>query len=311
MPYTIMFIDGQAVAFEQDARDVALFCLKLRGWESLTKRRHLDLTCGRLDGRCVMSIWFQYFLSLGLGALAGSFLNVVIWRGPAMWGLVESEGSASRGNLLAPRSYCPSCRTPIQTSHNVPLISYLFLRGRCASCAQPINPRYLIVEALGAAAGLAAIYFYGAGLAAVLAGVYLLVLIALAAIDLETGYLPDMLTLPLIAIGLAANVGGLFVPFREAVIGAVAGYLSLWAVSAGYKALRGREGLGLGDAKLLAALGAWTGWMALPVIVLVAAVTTLIVVGAMSMRSQEIDAETAIPFGPALAFSGAIVFLWQ
>ncbi len=255
-----------------------------------------------------MTHWFILLIGVLAGALFGSFLNVVIWRGPTMWGLA-GEGAAPRGNLFTPRSYCPACQTPIRIRDNIPLLSFLILRGRCVDCNATIPLRYFLVELLGVGAVLAAILVLGASLSAALAALFLLTLIALAAIDWETGFLPDMLTLPLIAIGLAVNVAGLFVPFKDAVIGAAAGYFTLWVVAAFYKNLRGRDGLGLGDAKLLAVLGAWIGWMALPAMVMIAAMTALAAVGVQRLRGADIRAETAIPFGPALAAAGAVVFI--
>ncbi len=252
--------------------------------------------------------WFFLLLSGLVGALFGSFLNVVIWRGPAMWGLM-GESTAPRGNLFAPQSYCPACYAPIRIRDNIPLLSFVVLRGRCTKCDAVIPLRYLLVEMLGASAVFATAWVWGPSLTAVLASVFLLALITLAAIDWETGFLPDMLTLPLIAIGLAANAAGLFVPLRDAVIGAATGYFMLWAISTVYKNLRGHEGLGLGDAKLLAALGAWSGWAGLPATVMIAAITALAAVGILRQRGGDISAETAISFGPALTAAGAIVFL--
>jgi len=255
-----------------------------------------------------MTNWSPLLLSGLVGALFGSFLNVVIWRGPAMWGLAGSA-AAPRGNLFTPQSYCPACYTPIRIRDNVPLLSFVILRGRCAKCDAPIPMRYLLVEMLGAGAVLAAVLVFGVSLSAVLASVFLLTLITLAAIDWETGFLPDMLTLPLIAIGVAANAAGLFAPSMDAVTGAAAGYFALWAISTIYKNLRGREGLGLGDAKLLAALGAWSGWAVLPATVMIAAITALAAVGIGRLRGGAISTETAIPFGPALTAAGIMVFL--
>jgi leader peptidase (prepilin peptidase) / N-methyltransferase len=255
-----------------------------------------------------MMHWLILIIGVLAGALFGSFLNVVTWRGPAMWGLA-GEDTAPRGNLFAPRSYCPACHSPIRIRDNIPLLSFLILRGRCADCNVVIPLRYFLVEILGAGAVLAAIMMFGASLSAALASVFLLTLIALAAIDWETGFLPDMLTLPLITIGFAANAAGLFIPLKDAVIGAAVGYLVLWSIAAFYKSLRGHEGLGLGDAKLLAALGAWSGWVALPVTVMFAAMVALLAVGIVYLRGGDIRAETAIPFGPALTVAGAVVFL--
>ncbi len=259
-----------------------------------------------------MTYWFVLIVGILAGALFGSFLNVVIWRGPAMWGLT-GERATPRGNFMAPRSYCPACQAPIRIRDNIPLLSFLILRGRCANCDAPIPLRYFLVEMLGAGSGLVAVFTFGASFSAALAALFMLTLIALAAIDWETGFLPDMLTVPLIvlglSVGLVANGAGLFVPFPDSLIGAAAGFIALWGIAAGYKLLRGREGVGLGDAKLLAAIGAWNGWMALPMVVFIAALVGLAVVGLMRLRGGDIRTETAIPFGPALALAGALMFL--
>jgi len=245
-------------------------------------------------------------LAILLGLLAGSFLNVVIYRGPAMWGLVDDD--RRRGDFMAPRSYCPACGARIRIPHLVPVAGFLIARGRCAACGAPISLRYPAVELMGGAAALGAWFLFGASLAAVAAAVLLWMLIALAVIDLETGYLPDALTLPLALAGLAVNgLGAAFVDGQTALIGAVAGYAVFRAIAEAFYRLRGIEGLGLGDAKLLGALGAWLGWPALPPIVFIGALAGLI--GALTMRlaGVRMTAQTPLPFGPALALAGAIV----
>lgn len=252
--------------------------------------------------------WISPAVGAVLGLVFGSFLNVVIHRGPAMWGLADA-GEPPRGNLLVPRSYCPSCRKPIPFWRNIPLLSFIILRGRCADCSAAIPLRYLLVELLGAAAGAYAVAFFGWTLSAAFAAVFLAALITLAAIDWETGYLPDALTMPLILAGIIANIGDRFAPLTSAAIGAAAGYLVFWAVAALFQRVRGREGLGLGDAKLLAALGAWSGWMLLAPTVFLGSVLALAGVAAAHIRGAQIDAHTPLPFGPALAIAGAIVFI--
>lgn len=240
-------------------------------------------------------------LFLGLvflaGLTVGSFLNVVIHRGPSMWGLIDD---APRGDLVRPGSYCPSCRAPLGFRNLVPLASYLAQRGKCAACGAPIRWRYPLVEFLGGASAVLAVVVFGWTPAAALAAIAAFVLIALAFIDLETGYLPDALTLPLGALGLGANAFNMFVPITDAVIGAVAGYITFWAIGAVYRSMRKREGLGLGDAKLLAAIGAWTGWISLPVVIFIAAALTL-AVAALRGRAK---ADDALPFGPGLCAAG-------
>ena len=231
------------------------------------------------------------------GAAVGSFLNVVIFRGPAMWGLVEAP---PRGDLVAPRSYCPACKAPLGFWNLVPLASYFLQRGRCAACGAPIAVRYPLVELLAGMTAIIALLLFGWTLSALLAAVFAMALIALAFIDFETGYLPDAITLPLIAFGLAANAFGVFSPAADAVIGAAAGFLVFWAIGAAYQRLRGRDGLGLGDAKLLAAIGAWTGWALLPFVIVIAAALTLAFAALRGLaRSDE-----ALPFGPGLCAAG-------
>jgi leader peptidase (prepilin peptidase)/N-methyltransferase len=237
------------------------------------------------------------------GAAVGSFLNVVIFRGPAMWGLVDAP---PRGDLVAPRSYCPACKAPLAFWNLVPLASYFLQRGRCAACGAPIAARYPIVEVLGGAGAIIALLAYGWTVSALLAAVFAMALIALAFIDLETGYLPDAITLPLIALGLAVNFFGVFVPPAGAVIGAAAAFIAFWAIGAAYQRLRGRDGLGLGDAKLLAAIGAWTGWTLLPFVIFIAAALTLAFAALRGLARSD----AALPFGPGLCAAGFIALFF-
>ncbi len=223
-----------------------------------------------------------------------------------MWGLVGDDRRA-RGDLIAPRSYCPSCKTPIERAHLAPLLGYLLTRGRCASCGARIALRYPLVELLGAGAALGACLLFGFTLSALFAAVFFWCLIALAVIDLETGYLPDAIVLPLIAAGLIANAGDRYVLFFDAAVGAAAGYLVFALIRLAYATVRGREGLGLGDAKLLAAIGAWAGWQGLPAAVFVAAAGSLAVILVMRLGGRRFDAGDALPFGPGLCFGGAAV----
>lgn len=252
--------------------------------------------------------WLIYATVLALGLLAGSFLNVVIHRGPAMWGLSDDDRGA-RGTLAAPRSYCPACRSQIAIADLVPVASYFALRGKCRTCGGGISLRYPAVELAGAAAAMAALAAFGATWTALFAAAFLLALIALAAIDFETGYLPDAITLPLIALGLAANATGRFVSLSDALVGAAAGYAIFQAIAWAYYRMRGREGLGGGDAKLLAAIGAWGGWVLLAPTVFIASVAALAVVGAAGLAGQRFAGGTEIRFGPALCGGGAAMFL--
>jgi leader peptidase (prepilin peptidase)/N-methyltransferase len=236
-------------------------------------------------------------IALAGGLVAGSFINVVIHRGPSLWGLVDGE---ARGNLASPRSYCPACKAPIPASDLIPILGFLLQRGRCRNCAAPISPRYPIVEAMGGLIALTAIAAFGWTNEALAISVFGFALLALAFIDLETGYLPDAITLPLIAAGLGANAFALIVPFTDAVIGAAVGYAALQGVALAYKRLRGREGLGEGDAKLLAAIGAFGGWSILPFVVFAGAAATL----AVAVFGPKAALDQPVPFGPGLCAAG-------
>lgn len=216
-----------------------------------------------------------------------------------------------RGSLLLPRSYCPHCRTPIARAHLAPLFGYLALRGRCASCAAKISVRYPIVECAGAGAAVVAVLAFGATASGLFAAIFFWSLIALALIDLETGFLPDAIVLPLAVVGVIANAGGRFASLHESLIGAFAGFIALAAIGAAYRKLRGRDGLGLGDAKLLAAIGAWCGWTALAPSVFLGALATLVGVAMVRLQGRKINGATAVPFGPGLCFGGAAILLAQ
>jgi leader peptidase (prepilin peptidase)/N-methyltransferase len=214
-------------------------------------------------------------------------------------------------NLLVPRSRCPSCGKGITAAQNVPLFSYLALRGRCSNCKTPIGLKYPLVELL---AGLGAAYCawrFGASLAAVGATLFIWFTIALAFIDQETGYLPDSLTLPLVWIGILVNVPGTFVPLSDAVLGAVAGYLFLWLVYWAYKLATGKEGMGFGDFKMNAAAGAFLGWKMLPLVILLSSLVGL-VFGVLQMLAarRRWDGGFRFHFGPYLALAGIVTLFW-
>lgn len=252
-----------------------------------------------------------------LGLCVGSFLNVVVHRLPLMlerrW---QAEAAALRGepvpewprlNLLSPRSRCPHCGHAISALENIPVLSWLVLRGRCRACRAPIGIRYPLVE-LGTAL-LSLLVFLALGPSAkMLAALGLTwALVALALIDLDTQLLPDDITLPLLWAGLLINLRGTFAPLPAAVIGAAAGYLSLWSVYWLFRLATGREGMGYGDFKLMAALGAWLGWLALPLILLLSSVLGAVVgLGYLVVRRQS----APFAFGPYIALAGLIALLW-
>ena len=259
------------------------------------------------------------FLCTLLGLLVGSFLNVVIHRLPKMmereWQVQcaelrgETLPAAAPFNLVAPRSRCPHCGHGISALENIPVLSWLLLRGRCRGCGTPISARYPVVEALtGLLSGYAAWHF-GAGWQAAGALLLLWALIALTFIDLDTQYLPDSITLPLVWLGLLFNLWQTFVPLETAVIGAMAGYLALWLVFWGFKLATGKEGMGYGDFKLLAALGAWLGWKMLPLTILFSSLVGA-VVGIALILFRRHGRDTPIPFGPYLAGAGVLALFW-
>jgi leader peptidase (prepilin peptidase)/N-methyltransferase len=254
-----------------------------------------------------------------VGLAIGSFLNVVIHRLPKMmereW---QAECAAARGealpatpryDLATPRSSCPACGHRIPALENVPVLSYLWLRGKCAACGAAIGARYPVVEALTAALTAYCAWHFGFGLAAFGAMLFVWCMIALTVIDIDTQLLPDSITLPLLWAGLLLNLRGTFVDLQSAVIGAVAGYLILWAVYWVFKLATGKEGMGFGDFKLLAAIGAWLGWKMLPLVILASSLVGA-VVGIVLIVLARRGREVPIPFGPYLAGAGLIALLW-
>ena len=255
------------------------------------------------------------------GLLVGSFLNVVIHRLPIMmereWrhdcaSLLTPEATPAAGeryNLAVPRSCCPRCGGAIGALDNIPVLSWLALRGRCRHCGAPIAARYPLIEACAGLMGAVVAWRFGFGVAALFAACLSWSLLALAAIDYDTMLLPDSITQPLLWLGLLANLFGVFVPLATAVVGAMAGYLALWLIFWSFKLLTGKEGMGYGDFKLLAALGAWLGWQQLPSIILVsAAVGSVVGLGLIALKSH--DRSKPIPFGPYLAAAGWICLIW-
>jgi len=254
------------------------------------------------------------------GLMVGSFLNVVIHRLPKMlerqWRAECAElaggtplAPVARYDLAVPRSTCPKCGSKITAAQNIPLVSYLVLRGRCANCREPISLRYPVVEAVsGALAGYVA-WRYGLSSALFGALIFTWAMIALTFIDLDTFYLPDSITLPLLWAGLLFNTGATFIDLSSAVIGAVAGYLALWSVFWAFKFATGKEGMGYGDFKLLAAIGAWLGWKMLPLVILLSSVVGAVVGIALIVFAKHAR-EKPIPFGPYLAVAGLIALFW-
>ena len=253
------------------------------------------------------------------GLLVGSFLNVVIHRLPKMmeqeWHRNCAElrneeiADSPSYNLVVPRSACPDCGHQIRAWENIPVISYLALGGRCSGCKTRISPRYPLVEAAtGLVAGLIA-WRFGFGATALTAMLFAFSLIALTFIDFDTHLLPDDITLPLMWLGLLLNINGTFTDLQSAVIGAMAGYLTLWSVYWLFKLVTGKEGMGYGDFKLLAAIGAWFGWQLLPAVILLSSlVGSVIGIGLIVFARH--GRNVPIPFGPYLALGGIAALFW-
>lgn len=261
-----------------------------------------------------------YPVAAGLGLLIGSFLNVVILRLPKrlewqwkrdsleMLGEPEVYDPPPPG-IVVERSHCPHCKHQLAWWENIPVFSWLALRGRCRSCKAPISIQYPLVELLTMLLVLCCVWRFGFGWQGFGAIVFTCYLIALSGIDLRTQLLPDQLTLPLMWLGLVASIDALFIPAKHALVGAIIGYLSLWSVWWLFKQLTGKEGMGHGDFKLLAALGAWIGLKGiLPTILLSSLVGAII--GSVWLAAKGRDRATPIPFGPYLAIAGWITFFW-
>ncbi|MCR6651656.1 MAG: A24 family peptidase [Cellvibrionaceae bacterium] len=261
-----------------------------------------------------------------LGLAVGSFLNVVIYRLPVMmqneWRrecdeylrdqgqpLTKQTKSEQKFNLAYPNSRCPKCGHSIKPWQNIPVVSYVLLKGACANCKTKISPRYPIIEASTALLGALIFWHFGASPQALLGLVLLWSLISLTMIDADHYLLPDSITLPLMWLGIIANMFGTYTSLENSVIGAIAGYLSLWTLYWGFKLATGKEGMGYGDFKLLAALGAWMGWQYLPLIILLSsAVGAVLGIAAILLMGR--DKAKPLPFGPYLAVAGFIAFIW-
>lgn len=253
------------------------------------------------------------------GLLIGSFLNVVIHRIPKMMqresdNYVAAESNQAlphtdKYNIVVPRSACPQCAHQISALENIPIISYIAIGGKCRQCKTPISIRYPVVEGLTGLLSAFLIWHFGSGIVGLSSTVFLWFLIAMTCIDIDTQLLPDDLTLPLLWCGLLVNIQGHFVSLDNAVLGAVVGYLSLWSVYWLFKLVTGKEGMGYGDFKLLAALGAWMGWSMLPLIILLSSIVGA-VVGIGMIVFGKMHKGNPIPFGPYLAGAGLIALIW-
>ncbi|WP_374582567.1 A24 family peptidase [Pseudoduganella sp.] len=254
-----------------------------------------------------------------VGLLVGSFLNVVIHRLPIMMQrefdnyIAEESGKdlphTDRYNLVLPRSACPHCGHRITALENIPVLSWLALRGKCRACKAPISARYPLIEAVSGLLSGWLVWQFGFGWIGMATLVFAWLLLAMTFIDIDTQLLPDDLTYPLLWLGLLVNLNGAFTPLRDAVIGAAAGFMVLWTVNAAYKLVRGREGMGGGDFKLLAALGAWMGWQMLPAIILLSSAVGA-VVGIIIIVASRLGFEHKIPFGPYLAGAGLLALVF-
>ncbi|MCP8900229.1 prepilin peptidase [Gilvimarinus xylanilyticus] len=266
-----------------------------------------------------LPLWFIYLFTALFGLTLGSFLNVLILRLPkileASWKaqccelLEQPAPEGEKLGLAFPASHCPACNAPIQPWQNIPVISYLFLRGRCANCKTTISPRYPIIEIVTGLLSVAVVYFFGVNWQAASILVFTWALLTLTVIDFDTQLLPDCITLPLLWLGILVNSSGLITDLSSAVWGAIWGYLALWSVFWAFKLLTGKEGMGYGDFKLLAALGAWMGWQMLPLVIILSSVVGA-VIGIALIVIKGRDKNIPIPFGPYLAIAGWIAMLW-
>ncbi len=262
---------------------------------------------------------FPTVVAAVFGLLIGSFLNVVIYRMPKMMEREFENACAEHAGgepvhtdvftLSVPRSACPCCGHKITAIENIPVLSYLALRGKCRGCKAPISPRYPLIELVAASLAALMVWHFGSGWAGMGAMAFALFLLAMTMIDFDTQFLPDDLTYPLLWLGLLINLNGTFVPLQAAVLGAAAGYMALWSVNALYKLVRKTDGMGNGDFKLLAALGAWMGWSMLPTIILLSSAVGAVVGIAMIVFGKN-GRETRIPFGPYLAGAGLLAILF-
>ncbi|MGO1616897.1 MAG: prepilin peptidase [Oceanisphaera sp.] len=263
--------------------------------------------------------FFLYFIITLFGLLVGSFLNVVIYRLPVMlkrqWQQECAEFSGNSMpeqppfNLNTPRSRCQSCQQPLNVRNNIPLLSWLLLGGRCRYCKAAISKRYPAIEFITALLSALAVWRFGASPQLIAALLLSWTLLCMTMIDIDHLLLPDNLTLPLLWVGLLININSLFIALPDAVIGAAVGYGILWSLYWLFKLATGKEGMGYGDFKLLAALGAWFGWQALLPIILISSISGLLL-ALILMANKRLSTELAMPFGPALALGGWVYLMW-
>jgi leader peptidase (prepilin peptidase)/N-methyltransferase len=239
------------------------------------------------------------------GAVIGSFLNVVIYRLPVMMG----QHFKSAFNLVVPRSHCRHCDYVIKPVENIPMISFVFLKGRCSNCLEPISLRYPLVEFLTAVAAVGLVWWFGVGLEFLAAFIFISFGICIAFIDLDHLLIPNVLTYPLIVLGLAINSMQLFTPFWDALIGVGIGFVSLWTLYWGIKLVTGKEAMGHGDFKLFAAMGGWLGWQMLPMILFIACAVGS-VIGLSLRASGRVGPGALVPFGPFLVIGGVATMIW-
>jgi leader peptidase (prepilin peptidase)/N-methyltransferase len=266
------------------------------------------------------STLFLAVSAAAFGLVVGSFLNVVVYRLPVMlqqrWARdcreiagQEAETPQAAFNLLVPASSCPHCGHRIRAYENIPVLSYLVLKGRCAGCKSVISPRYPAVEAVSALLSVVVVLHFGYGAQALAALLFTWAMIPLFLIDFDHQLLPDSITLPLLWAGLLLSLPGTFTDSASSIIGGAAGYLSLWGIFHLFRLVTGKEGMGYGDFKLLAAIGAWTGWQLLPVVILFSSVVGAVIgIGLILFRGR--DHNLPMPFGPFLAAAGWLTLLW-
>lgn len=272
-----------------------------------------------------MEFWQSHFLffifTIGvISLMIGSFLNVVIYRLPLMLYQAQHDLTntldskikitiPSTFNLALPASHCPKCQHQLRWWENIPLLSYFLLKGHCAYCKQSISIHYPLVEFFSLLLSIYLAWHYGIHIQLIAALIFAWFLLSLALIDINEKILPDIMTLSLLWLGLLFNLNGLFTDLTSAVIGAVSGYLFLWLIAFAYYSITGKEGLGLGDCKLLAALGAWLGWQILPFVVLIASLSGCLF-GIIFICLRKLNRQSLIPFGPFLAIAGLCGLIW-